>query len=225
MNLNDMISQIQARLGFREDLQEEILKEINLAQHQLERDVSFNPYFLWRGQDIYMSESCINYALPETFIRVCEFNNPLFHPAGAPFAYEVNRGMAVTSYAKDNSVGEVVCYTIQHGNLRLNKRVAGIFRLFFISSTAPLGGLVTENLWTEKAYDLLMNKAGLACAKLTRDNFAVDSFEKDLAASLVNFKRECIAFEDFGFAVARADRLYSEFSFPVGGWYDAELCV
>lgn len=225
MNVHDMIAQIQVRLGFRKDLQEEILKEINVAQNQLERDVSFNPYFLWRGQDICLRESCLDYALPETFVRICEFNNPLFHPEGSPFAYEINRGLAVTSYAVDNSVGTPLCYTIQHGNLRLNKRVSGIFRLFFISSTTPLGGLVDSNLWTEKAYDLLMNKAGLACAKLVRDVSSISYFESDLAVSLLNFKRECIAFEDFGYSIARADKLYSEFSTPVGGWYDSEICV
>lgn len=220
MNVHDMISQIQNRLGFRTDLADKILKEINLAQFQLERDVTFNPYFLWRGRDLCLKEPCLNYALPEGFIRICEFNNPLFHPADSNLAYELNRGLAITSYAKDNSVGNPDCYTLQHGNIRLNKRAQGVLRLFYITSITPLSDLVSENLWTSKAYDLLMNKAGLACANLTRDGFAVEYFTKEYSASLINFKRECIAFEDYGYSIARADKLYNEFSFPVGGWYD-----
>jgi hypothetical protein len=220
MNLASMISQIQARLGFRDDLQSEILREIQLAQYQLERDVTFNPYFLWRAQDIVLHEECLDYALPQGFIRICELNNPLLHPACSPMALELNRGLAFTAYSKDNPARPPDCYTIQHGNLRLNGRVHGVLRLFYITSTQKLDEDCDSNLWTEKAYALLMNRAGLSCAKLVRDAYAEQSFEKEYATSLDTFKRECVAFEDFGYSIARADRLYGSLPPTIGGWYN-----
>lgn len=229
MNLNDMISQIQMRLGFRKDLIDEIIREIQLAQYQLEHDVTFNPHFLWRGKDICICPDCIDYALPAGFLRLCEFNQPLFHCKDSSSAYELNRGIGNIAYAKDNPAGSPVYYTIQSNNLRLNVRACGILRLFYITATTQLSSSVLENLWTQKAYDVLLNKAGYAMALTVQNEAASARFGNDYARSLINFKRECIAYEDFGYDLARAESLYAGPIQETGGWYepgsvDCEAC-
>ena len=221
MNLNDMVAQIQMRLGFRKDKEEEIIREIRLAQYELERDVTFNPYFLWRGKDICVKPDCINFPVPAGFLRLCEFNNPLWHEKGLTPAYEINRSIGNKTYAMDNAVGLVRHYSLQGSNIRLSARAEGILRLFYITATTPLSAEVVENLWTKNAYGLLMNKAGWLMARVLRDKDAEASFEKDFFASLVAFKRECIAFEDYGYNIARADNLYRYWNNSVGGWYEA----
>lgn len=220
MNLNDMVSLIQARLEFRDDQKDNIIKEINLAQYELERDVSFNPYFLWRGKDICVNETCLNFPVPAGFIRLCEFNNPLWHEKGCPYAYEIGRAVANKTYAADNPVGSINFFSLQGSNIRLSKRASGILRLFYITATTPLSEAVPENLWTQKAFALLMNRAGLQMANILRDARGVEFFEKSYAESLFKFKKECIAFEDFGYDIARADNLYRDWNNSVGGWYE-----
>lgn len=219
MDISSLISQIQMQLGFRDDLDEHIVRELQLAQYELERDVTFNPWFLWRAKDICIKPDCLNYALPAGFIRLDETNNPLYHHKGSCKAYELNRGLAVHAYAQDNSVGFISHFTIQAKNLRLSQRGDGILRMFYITASAPLSLVNTTNLWTVDGYDVLMNKAGRAMANAVRDRDAIRHFETAYAESLINFKRQCIAYEDFGRDIARLDNLYLHQRFT-GGWYD-----
>lgn len=219
-NLNDMISQIQFRLGKRKDLKDEIIQEIKLAQYQLERDVTFNPYFLWRGKDLCLDPACLDYALPTGFIRLCEINNPLMHPEGHPFAYELNRGIGNVTYSQDLPVGAPSSFSVQAQNLRLDKRSAGVLRIFYITETTHLSEESPTNWWTAKAYDLLMNKAGFSLATILRDESAIQLFGTAYAMSLAQFKKECVAYEDYGHMLSRAEGLAVGLLTEVGGWYE-----
>lgn len=220
MNVTDMISQIRFRLGNRTDLQAEIMREINLAQYELERDVTFNPYFLWRAKDLCICTECLDYAVPSGFIRLCEFNNPLYQAENEFCAYELDKGLGSFTYPQNTAVGRPSYFSLQSNNIRLNTRACGVMRLFYITATTPLSDSAVENLWTEKAYGLLMAKAGLTVASAVRDNDAVGYFAAAYQQTLAAFKKECVAYEDFGYNLARADTLFHGRLMHVGGWYE-----
>lgn len=221
MNLNDMVALIQARLGFRDDLQTEIIREINLAQYQLERDPTFNPYFLWRAKDICICPDCLDYALPAGFIRLDEFSNPLYQAEGSFCANELDKALAGHTYEPSKGSNEPTAFSIYSSNLRLNGRGCGILRMFYITATTQLSVGVVENLWTDKAFALLMNKAGMSIASILQEQVALQFFTSEYFVALASFKKECVAYEDQGSHAARGDVLYK---FPiknVGGWYEA----
>lgn len=221
MNLNKMVSLIQARMGFRDDIQQHIVDEVNLAQYELERDVTFNPHFLWRAKDICICPDCVDYALPPGFLRLDEQNNPLYQETGVSVARELNRGLAVTTYEPEKAASNITSFSIYSGNLRLNGRGCGSLRLFYITATTQLSDSVLENLWTQHAFSLLMNKAGIALATSLKEEEAYRQFSIDYSIALDRFKRECVAYEDQGMNVARGDALYKYPVKAVGGWYEA----
>lgn len=221
MNLNNMVSLIQTRLGFRDDIQDQVINEINLAQYALERDVTFNPHFLWRAKDICICPECVDYALPPGFLRLDEFSNPLFQPDGVFTSYELSKGIAATSYEPNKLAGCVTSFSIYAGNLRLNARACGLLRLFYITATTQLSLIVVENLWTQHAFDVLMNKAGMALASALEEQAAFALFSAEYAMTLRRFKTECVAYEDQGMNVARGDSLYKSPVKAIGGWYEA----
>jgi hypothetical protein len=221
MNLTEMVSLIQARLGFRNDLELQIIREINLAQYELERNPTFNPYFLWRAKDICICPECIDYGLPAGFIRLDEFSNPLFQPSEANCSYELEKGIAVGTYEHSKLAGTPKAFSIYSSNLRLDVRACGLLRLFYITATTQLTSVILENLWTDKAFNLLMNRAGMSMASMLHDENALTLFTQNYFMAMDSFKRECVAYEDAGMNVVRGGALYE---FPVrniGGWYEA----
>jgi hypothetical protein len=221
MNLNDMVSLIQMRLGFRDDHRDNIIREINLAQYQLERDPTYNPPFLWRAKDICICPDCLDYALPAGFIRLDEMNNPLYQADGHYVARELDKSIAINTYEQNKVGGCPEFFSIYSGNLRLDKRACGILRLFYITATTPLSESTLENRWTQEAFDLLMNKAGIALASALEEVRALERFSADYFMSLATFKRQCVAYEDQGMNTSRASFLYQSPVKAVGGWYEA----
>ena len=221
MNLNDMISLIETRLGFRDDIADRIIKEVNLAQYELERDVTFNPYFLWRAKDICICPDCIDYALPAGFIRLDEMNNPLYQSEGSFCSNELEKALAVNTYEQSKGAGNITAFSIYSNNLRLNGRGCGVLRLFYYTATTQLSLTVLDNLWTTHAFSLLMNKTGIALANALNEERALAQFTNDFAYSMDRFKRECVAYEDAGMHVSRGDALYKFPVQEVGGWYEA----
>ena len=221
MNLNDMVSLIQTRLGFRTDLDAEIIREIQLAQYELERDPTFNPHFLWRAKDICICPECLDYVLPAGFIRLDEMNNPLYQDNGSYVAFELDKGIAVNTFEPNKVSGCPQYFSIYSNNLRLDKRACGILRLFYITATTQLTDVIVENLWTEHAFHLLMNKAGIAMATNIQESMAVDRFTTDYLVAYSAFKKACVAYEDQGMNISRAGTLYSSPVKQIGGWYEA----
>ena len=221
MGYDDLVKLLQTRLGFRTDLQDVIAVEVKLAQYELEKMVTQNPWFLWRAADVCVDTSCLSLALPLGFLRLCEFNNPLFHAEGAPCGYQLTRAFADSTYSVDSGVAPIETYTLQNKSLRLNARAKGKLRLFYITSSAKLSDAVQQNLWTEHAFDLLLNKTGIQLAATLRDQEALDMFSRNYAIALSNFQKECVAYEDTGFEQTRSPSLYTSYNnMPVGSFFD-----
>lgn len=219
LSSDDLVSLIQDRLGFRKDRADYILKEAELAQFELERDVTFNPWFLWRAADVCVKEDCVNLALPTGFLRLCEFNNPLFQPVGQEGAITLSRGFADDIYAKELSVGCPSAFSLQAKNLRLNRKANGMLRLFYITYNAPLGTSVKANLWTEHAFHLLMYKTGMAVAATLQNDPALKRFTSDYMMALDKFKAACVAYEDYQHELTRMPSPHSIYNqVPVGVW-------
>lgn len=224
MGFDDLVKLIQTRLGFNftQQVTDAIAMEVRLAQYQLEKDVTYNPWFLWRAADVCVDETCLSLALPNGFLRLCEFNNPLFHPEGMPCGYQITRRFADSVYSSDMPVGKVDGYTLQAKSIRLNARAKGKLRIFYITANAKLSPSTQQNLWTEHAFDLLMNLTGRAVAGIIKNESAMQQFTQDYAMALSSFKRQCVAYEDHLMELSREVSLYSSYNEkPVGGFYDA----
>jgi len=222
MGYDQLVAIIQTRCGFHDKLADVIAAEVQLAQYELEHDVTFNPWFLWRAADVCVDETCLNITLPVGFLRLCEFNNPLFQKQGCHQAYPLNRGFADDVYAHNMPAGVPYAFTLQAGFIRLDKRDTGLLRLFYISTNAKLSAAVQKNLWTENAFNLLLNKTGLAVAQTIQDASAVSRFSDGLTIAYSSFKKECVAYEDFGREQLRIKTESSVWNQrPVGGWYEA----
>lgn len=216
---SDLISLINARLGFRTDRADYILQEAKVAQYALERDVKVNPWFLWRAADICVKEDCVNLTLPPGFLRLCEFNNPLFQPVGQTGAITLSRGFADDVYAKELGNGCPTAFSLQAKNLRLNRKANGMLRLFYMTYNAPLGQGVEANLWTEHAFDLLLAKTGMAVAASIQNEAALTRFSGDYAEALRAFKAACVAYEDYQHEMTRSPSPHSIYNqVPVGVW-------
>lgn len=216
---DDLVKIVQSRCGFRTDQVDYILKEAELAQYELERDVTCNPWFLWRAADICVKEDCVNLTLPPGFLRLCEFNNPLFQPVGQEGASTLSRGFADDIYAKELSAGCPTAFSLQAKNLRLNRKSNGMLRLFYITYNAPLGTSVKANLWTEHAFNLLTYKTGLAVASTLQNDAAEKRFRSDYATAYMAFKAACVAYEDYQHELIRAPSPHSIYNqVPVGVW-------
>lgn len=221
MGYDDLIAMVQSRLGFHTKLAEVISREVQLAQYTLEKDVTYNPWFLWRAADVCVDETCLSLTLPVGFLRMCEFNNPLFHRCGSSCGYQITKGFADSTYSVDSAVGAVKFYTLQAKSLRLNARATGKLRIFYISTNAKLSPSNQFNLWTEHAFDLLLFKTTMAVAAIIRDTDGLSAATQDFAMAMNSFKRQCIAYEDYGFELTREQSLYSSYNENlVGGFYD-----
>lgn len=223
MGINELISLIKSRIGFRTDLDEYIMQECQLAQYMLEKDVRLTPWFLWRAADICVRDTCLDLAVPVGFLRMCEYNDPLFQCEGVSGAITLNRAFADDVFAKELAVAAPSSYTLQASNIRLNRKANGILRIFYFSTCPKLSLSVSENYWTEHAFDLLLNKTGMAVAATIQNESAMAFFAAQHRDSYNAFADECTSRDDVGYNLLRISTPYTAFNSElVGVWVAPE---
>jgi hypothetical protein len=182
MTLDDIKALLAGRLGQRTDIDTMIYSEIRQAQRVLETTPPY-PWFL--VTNLVEEYGLTQNPLPDDFIEFVEdfifirkatldtvdyvrpfkvYGGQLEHVVDTSFGRPKNfflRGDLITFYPYPD-----VSYT---------------FHLQFMGKDATLDGPTSENLWSNKASDLLVAEAGWHVARNIRDNEAATMFGQDRA--------------------------------------------
>lgn len=190
MKQSDIISLVQRRLGFRKDLANVILSELQAAQIRLEAGVTvptggiFFPWFLQTEiNSIYTVVGEERILLPEDFI--CEIEGDALYvydgnaDPGCQWIPLRKDDLAFNRKAAPGTGDKPSVYTIDGTYFRILPVPSAVSRLklLFMGRDAVLTDADSENKWLKWAPFLLMGEAGRETGYSSRDKDAMLYFE------------------------------------------------
>ena len=208
MNVQTMIQQIAFRLGNRKGMEQTILLEINLAQSRLEKDPRVDWWFLLQTRSIPLVDGA--FLFPEDVERIADQSVPLLYIDGVDTPpIKLKRcypeyGEFVETLFEDSMFYSVVGREFKVYPTPLE---ACTVKVQFVSKQSVLvldEPAVLSNGWTEHAYSLLMNKAGIPLAQAIQNEVALQNFSADFATAYTEASLETYARADFNFSQVRS---------------------
>ncbi len=204
MTLQQMVSQIEFRLGNKRNLSAQIVNEIQLAQKSLEIDPKLNVYFLFRSWAFQAFVTERSYPMPNDFVKLCDTNQPYYLDVNNT-VFRLKRRLADAVFLP-STVGVPQYYAFQSMAFITDKLSDGVYRVFYygMDSVLSLDG-VTENNWTRLAPNVVMLKAAMNVAKTLRDMDLFNMLNAEYQVEYKNLFDMCVAQEDVGFDISRGE--------------------
>lgn len=202
MTPDAVVARIQRDLGFRDDLEAEIIKELEQARIRNEDDPALgNPWFLKREVTLVTVAGTQTVAIDPEYIRLDEDSYIWLYDSTADPGEEYTTQLVVDSIGvlRGNYAGEGApeAVAILDQELLVFPVPDDVYTLkfyaFFRDDPIVAGG--TETQWLKYASDMMMGEAGARIASPLRDKWAWDSFNKMRDEGRVQLMRKIIDHE------------------------------
>lgn len=203
---NDAIANVKLHLGFRSNLDSEILTQLQTAQSTFEREgvpipnsaATFLPWFLITEiADVLVAVGEERIALPSDFLAEWEDSSLWRYDASAADADKWTQLMKDdVKTARVTSIGSTApkLFARSGSYFRIFPVPTEIttFKMIYYAAATALGSANTENSWLKYIPNLLIGEAGFHIASATRNASAIAIFThmKDMAAKNLWIKNE-----------------------------------
>lgn len=204
MSLMEMIAALRFRLGNKKGIDADILREIQLAQKRLEDDPTLEFWFLLQLGTLVVPAGEALVVLPQSFIRGFDGLAPAL-VVGEGYVDLIRMEGEDARYEFGAAVGTPVAYTFIDNQLKLYPTPDNSYTIdfAFVQRAATLtdteGSAVLTNSFTENAFNLLMNKAGITLSQALRDKEALSNFTNDYNAAFGEMLTRITQREDANF--------------------------
>jgi hypothetical protein len=209
MTIQDMLEMIAFRLGNRKGMENQILREVQLAQSRLEKDPKVDWWFLQKQSNFTIGPSVPFPQLPADYERLVDQTVLLLSVVGQSNYKKLARAYQEDALVDMGSHSDPTYYS-------LIGKVVAVFPPATVDYTIGLTYIarepllstavdapISENQWTKEAFALLMCKAGIALAQALQNKDALGNFVADYNAAYSEAFTESFARSDINFSQVR----------------------
>lgn len=203
--LPKLISALRFRLGNKKGFDDDFLREIQFAQERLEDDPTLEYWFLTKMASIIVISGVAELVLPTNFIR--EFDSILpFLQLNGKVIRLVRADFEDAKLHFQNAVGQPTHYSEYDEKLVLfpTPDKGYILEYTYLAREEELVPTTNEsNAWTRNAFQMLLNKTGIALAQSFRDKEALANFTADFQAAFSELMTRITQREEVNFHQSR----------------------
>lgn len=191
------VSRIQQGLGFRTDLETQIISALQEHQTFLEQGKTLPWFLLQEDQSLSITSGSQDVALPTDFLRVSEDTGIYYTDSDNERVDLVNRPeKEARQYYEDYDAGGPLAYVVRKDTIRVYPVPDDDYTLTWsYFKRADLLSTNIENAWLANAPYLLIAGAGILLATDLRDSAAVQTFTAMYQTAQTNLNNEVAARE------------------------------
>jgi hypothetical protein len=181
MDRSEAVARIKRGLGFRTDLDDTIVTQLQESQRQLERGRSLPWFLVVESEALSITSGSGEIALPTRFIRE-KPREGLYYYSSVElenvFLEKIDLNIGIARFA-NSSAGKPRAYTLRSETLKFYPtRDTTYSATWSYYKGAEVLTSDVENLWLEHGAEALIGHAGMTLAKDLRDKDAVALFSE-----------------------------------------------
>lgn len=203
--LTNLISALRFRLGNKTGREADFLREVQFAQQRLEDDPTLEYWFLVKLATLNVISGDRDVAVPLDFIREYDGIVPLLNVNSKQLALpRADFEEAVLSF--QDAVGQPQCYAMYDERFVLFPIPDKAYTIDYNYLAREEDLVLTtneSNAWTKHAFQMLLNKAGIALAQSFRDKDALANFTADFQAAFSELLTRITQREEVNFHQSR----------------------
>jgi hypothetical protein len=190
-------------------MENQILREVQLAQSRLEKDPKVDWWFLQKKIDIEVGPTAQFPVMPSNYERLVDQTVPLFFNQEKTLASKMVRAYPEDALLNEGDYSNPVFFALVGRTIELypSPAVNGWLSVVYIAREPNFvlegASPILENQWTKEAFTLLMCKAGIALAQALQAGDALSNFVADYNAAYSETFVESFARADINFSQVR----------------------